>query len=259
MATHWKHRYYWIMTCKALHRLAGTLLLALATVHVVAAPLPEFEVQYTLRYEDIRVGEAIYRLRQQGDAYLYESHSKPVGIAAWFRKDRVEERSQWAWHEDRIRPMQYLYRRTGGRSDRDAELIFDWEALQVENRVAGHPWVMDIPPDALDKMVVTLVLMQDLARGKQDVEYAIADGGKLKTYRFKVVGEETVNTPAGSFDTLKLERLRDDNKRYTAIWCAPELHYLPVKLLQREDDDRLITSELQSVSDGLRKAPALGE
>jgi hypothetical protein len=88
------------------------------------------------------------------------------------------------------------------------------------------------------------------------VEYAIADGGSLKTYRFMVVGEETVETPAGTFDTLKLERLREDNTRYTALWCAPELNYLPVKLMQRESDDRLVTSELRSVSDSLRKPPA---
>jgi hypothetical protein len=257
MANHWKSRYYWIMTCNTLFKLLGVLLLTAATSRLTAAPFPDFEVQYNLRYENVRVGEAVYRLRKQGDVHLYESRSRPVGIAAWFRKDRVQEHSQWVWHEDRIRPLQYLYRRTGGRSDRDAELIFDWDALQVENRVEGHPWQMEIPPHALDKMVVTLVLMHDLARGIRDVEYAIADGGTLKTYRFKVVGEERVETAAGSFDTLKLERMRDDNKRYTALWCAPELHYLPVKLLQREDDDRIITSELYSVSDGLRKtAPA---
>lgn len=257
MANRWNNRYYWIMTFKALHRLSRTLLLALASSVAMATPLPDFEVQYTLRYENVRVGEANYELQQQGDTYLYESRSKPAGIAAWFRKERVVEHSRWTWHEGRVRPLQYLYRRSGGRSERNAELIFDWDSLQVENRVAGHPWQMDIPPDTLDKMVVTLALMQDLASGARDVEYAIADGGKLKTYRFKVVGEERVETPAGSFETLKLERLRDDNKRYTALWCAPDLHYLPVKLLQRETDNRLITSELRSVSAGLRKtAPA---
>ena len=259
MANPWKNRYYWIMTFKALHSLCWALLLALATSATTAAPLPDFEVAYTLRYESVRVGEAEYRLERENGHYLYSAHSRPAGIAAWFRKERVEEHSRWQWHEDRIRPEQYLYRRTGGRSDRNAELTFDWQALQVENRVEGQPWQMDIPPHALDKMVVTLALMLDLAGGARDVEYAIADGGKLKTYRFRVVGEERVETPAGDFDTIKLERLRDDNKRYTALWCAPELRYLPVKLLQREDDDRLITSELRAFSAGLRKAPPDGE
>ena len=255
MTDHWKSRYYWIMTCNAPRLLLLSLLL-LAAGQPVAAPFPDFEVHYNLQYENMRVGEAVYRLQRQNGAFLYESRSRPVGIAAWFRKDRVEERSLWTWREERIRPDQYRYQRTGGRSDRNAELTFDWEALRVENRVAGHPWEMDIPPDALDKMVVTLVLMRDLAMGRRDVEYAIADGGSLKTYRFKVVGEETVETPAGTFDTLKLERLREDNTRYTALWCAPELNYLPVKLLQRESDDRLVTSELRSVTDSLRKSPA---
>lgn len=262
MTDRWNARCYWIMvrSNRPPARFIAFLLLAgLACMGQAAdAPLPDFEVQYTLRYENMRVGEAVYQLQRRADGYHYESHTQPVGLVSWFRKTRILERSWWIWHEGRIRPLQYHYQRTGGRTDRNAELIFDWRKLQVENRVEGHPWQMDIPERALDKMSVTLALMHDLDNGARDVEYAIADGGSLKTYRFKVVGEETVETAAGRFETLKLERLRDDNKRYTALWCAPELHHLPVKLLQREKDDQLITSELRSVSNSLRKTPPTG-
>lgn len=263
MASRWNTHCYWIMMhSDSLPAWFITFLLLAGLgfmCQAADAPLPDFEVHYNLRYENLRVGEAVYRLERRDDGFHYESRSQPVGITAWLRKDRVHERSWWTWHDGHIRPLQYHYQRTGGRTDRNAELIFDWQELRVENRVEGHPWQMDIPAHALDKMVVTLALMRDLENGARDVEYAIADGGTLKTYRFRVVGEETVETPAGTFETVKLERLREDSQRYTALWCAPDLHYLPVKLLQRESDDRLVTSELRSVSDSLRRVPPSDE
>ncbi len=229
------------------------LLLLTANSSAGPAPLPDFEARYRLSYENFRVGEAHYQLTRKADGFHYESHSQPAGIASWFRKDQVMESSVWVWHEQWIRPLHYHYQRRGGRKERTADLRFNWEQLRVENHVDGQPWQMDIPPRALDKLVVTLALMQDLEQGLQEMEYAIADGGNLKTYGFRVVGKERIQTAAGTYDTLKLERVREDNKRYTALWCAPNLHYLPVRIQQRETDDSLLTSELLSVSDSLQR------
>lgn len=217
-----------------------------------ADPFPEFEARYALRYDGYQVGEATYRLSRQANDYRYESASKPTGITAWFRKDRVREHSQWQWQDPLIRPLRYVYERSGGRKERRAELEFDWPRGQVENRVEGQPWQMDIPRGTLDKLVVTLAMMKDLERGKKSMEYSVADGGILKTYRFQVVGEEVVDTPAGRFNSIKLERLREDNKRYTALWCAPSLHYLPVRIEQQEKDESPMTSELLSISGQLQ-------
>lgn len=217
-----------------------------------AAPLPDFDVRYQLHLDGFKVGEAHYQLSRQDDHFLYQSRTQPTGIAAWFRKDQVQEHSTWTLQNARIQPLRYHYQRTGGKKERFAELTFDWQSGQVENLVEGQPWQMDIPVGTLDKMVVTLALMLDLRQGKREVEYAIADGGKLKTYRFRVVAEERVETNIGSFDALKLERIRKDNKRYTALWCAPALHYLPIRIKQREKDGHWLSSELQSVSEALR-------
>ena len=235
-------------------RLSKLLLLAamLAGSAVSATPLPDFQVRYQLHLDGFKVGEAHYRLNRQEDYFLYRSHTQPTGIAAWFRKDQVQEKSLWTLRDARIQPLRYHSQRTGGKKERFAELTFDWQRGRVENLVEGQPWQMDIPSGTLDKMVVTLALMLDLQQGKRDVEYAIADGGKLKHYRFKVVGEERLDTEIGPLDTLKLERVRKDNKRYTALWCAPALKYLPVRIKQREKDGHWLSSELDEVSEALR-------
>jgi hypothetical protein len=89
-------------------------------------------------------------------------------------------------------------------------------------------------------------MMLALGEGKTEVTFNIADGGKLKEYRFKVLGRETLELPAGRFDTVKITKLRDNKRRETYIWCAPELNYLPVRIWQREKDEAVYQSDLES-------------
>ncbi|MCV6603979.1 MAG: DUF3108 domain-containing protein, partial [Porticoccaceae bacterium] len=49
-------------------------------------------------------------------------------------------------------------------------------------------------------------------------------------------GEETIDTPMGDIKTLKLERVKDSNKRQTTFWMAPEYNYLLVKFHRVEND-----------------------
>ena len=123
--------------------------------------------------------------------------------------------------------------------------------MKVSNTVEGHTWEMEIPQNALDKLVVQIAVMMDLAAGKKELVYDIADGGKLKEYRFAVVGKENIRVPAGEFEVLKIERIRKDNDRTTYLWCAPSLNYLPVRIEQIEHEDGVTyLSELKQTSLG---------
>jgi len=122
--------------------------------------------------------------------------------------------------------------------------------MTVENNVQDSPWKMDIPQGTLDKLVAQLGMMFALGKGENEVTFNIADGGKLKEYRFKVLGHETLELPAGTFKTVKITKLRDNKKRETYFWCAPELNYLPVRIWQREKDEAIYQSDLESFTPG---------
>jgi hypothetical protein len=77
--------------------------------------------------------------------------------------------------------------------------------------------------------------MRDLAGGSTTLSYRIVDGAELKDYRFRIVGNTEVDTPAGRFATVQLERERSAGDRATTLWCAPALGYLPVRVDNRED------------------------
>jgi len=234
------------------------LFVALGATAAAGKP-PAFSADYQLSRNGFRVARATITLSYPSpDHYLYRSYTRPTRLVSWFRDDRRRESSRGLVSADSLRPLEYHYALTGSDHPRHADLRFDWKKAVVENAVGDHTWDMHIPSDTLDKLVVQLALMMDLGGGARSVRFHVADGGKLKVYRFKVVGHARLTTPAGQFDTVKVERRRSDNKQVTNLWCAPSLHYLPVKIERRDrPDGTRYRSVLQSVSPSLRVQPEI--
>ena len=234
-----------------------TLLLLLFTgaflsTTIPAVPLPDFEASYKLEQHSLRIGTATIALHtdEQGN-YLYEFRSQPTGWISWLVNNQLQESSRGETTTGGIRPNKYHYQRSGGRQ-REANLLFDWPSMTVENHVAGSHWEMDIPAGTLDKLATQLGMMIALGQGRQDVTFTVADGGILKEYRYRVIGNETLDVPAGTFKTVKVAKLRKDIDQETIIWFAPSLHFLPVRIWRRDSDDEEYVSDLEEFSRSLR-------
>jgi hypothetical protein len=209
-------------------------------------PLPMFNAEYSLKRNGITLGVSTRSLTTAKDGtYIYASTTRATGIIAWFVKDQIDEYSKWIFDNGQIRPLGYVYNRHGGDKTRHVKLKFDWQHLIVTNTIDGDPWRMEIPPNAQDKLVYQLSIMHDLAEGKRNLEYKIADGGKLKEYDFEIEGEETLNTPLGKVKTVRIQRIGD--RRDTTVWCAPQFNYLPMRLEQQDTDGSHLTMQITSL------------
>ncbi len=200
----------------------------------------QFSAEYTLKARGITVGRSSWSLRPAEDGrYVYENRSAATGLGRLMRNKRVIERSEWEYLDRAMRPLHYRYERTGGSKERHVQIAFDWKQKTVRTTVNGDPWRMALPPGTLDKLVYVLAMMHDLSTGKRDLQYTVADGGKLKTYRVEVIQEEPLETALGTLATLVVRRSRKESGRESFFWCAPSLHFLPVKLEHREKDGTL--------------------
>jgi hypothetical protein len=194
--------------------------------------VPTFPAHFDVRINGIKLAIAEFSLTDKGNnEFLYEQKSEAIGIASWFKPEKVRETSRWKLTDEGIKPITYRYSRKGGSDDSEVELIFDWEKHRVENRVKDQPWSMDIPDGTLDKLVMQIAMLLDLQSGQNHFKYPVADDGRLKHYEFKVVGEEEIELPSGKVNTIKLARL-DDDRDQTFIWVSPEMQYIPVRFLK---------------------------
>jgi hypothetical protein len=232
--------------------LLGLLILAWSVAGLGAEPpLPLFHAEYSLKRNGVILGKSERSLSAAADgSYIYSSSTYAIGLIAWFVRDQIKEHSVWRFKDGRLRPLEYVYSREGGHKTRYVKLAFDWQHRTVVNSIDGDPWRMDIPPDAQDKLVYQLSIMYDLLKGKKDLDYKIADGGKLKDYQFEIQGEEVLNTAMGKIKTIRIQRVGDE--RDTTVWCAPQYSYLPVRLEQQDTDGAELQMQLTSV-DGISK------
>jgi hypothetical protein len=167
----------------------------------------------------------------------------------------VTERSIWEYHKGRARPLKYSYNDTN-KKKRNVSLAFDWKNKTVTNTINGEPWDMTITPDTQDKLIYQINIMLNFLDNNdiKTIKINVADGGKLKTHDVTIQDKETIKTPAGKFETIRINR--DDGKRVTTLWCAPSLNYLPVRIEHYKKGDTKVNAYLVRVN-GLPKTNSL--
>ncbi|MGH1462138.1 MAG: DUF3108 domain-containing protein [Neptuniibacter sp.] len=160
----------------------------------------------------------------------------------------VAESSQFLWQNQLPIPLDYHFKRSVLGKKRIAHVSFDWESLTVTNTVENKPWKMSISNGVQDKLSYQLLLQKDLSNGLTEFNYTVADGGKLKEYKFTVDGTEIIEAPIGTYKSIRVKRLRDNNNtRQTFIWFAPALDYQIIKLHQVEKKDKAYTLLLKEL------------
>ncbi len=210
-----------------------------------SSPIHPFKAIYTSEW-DIGIavnGEVERSLTQtpQGE-WLFRTFANTM-VAS------IDESSLVSFAGNEVIPHEYLYKKKVLGRKREATLSFDWQAMSVNNNIDHKPWKMDIPLHTQDKHSYQLQMRIDLKSGKRGpFTYQIADGGRLKEYDFKVIGEEVIESPLGKFDTIKVEMDRGPNaSRETFIWYAPALDFMIVKLKQTEADGKVYALQLKSM------------
>lgn len=214
-----------------------------------ASEIPDFSANYLVKLNGLQAGELKRTLETHADgSRLFKSESQAKGVFSLFKPDLVTETSVWQNQNNNIRPIKYIYKRSGGKKEKFMQLDFDWQKNMLHIDDKQHPWSLKLKQNTLDKLVYQLSLMTDLADKKTQFSYHIADGGKLKIYDIEIKGHEVITTPLGKIDTIKLSRHRDEPKgRETILWCAPALNYLPVMLEHSEKGGAVFTAVLRQL------------
>ncbi|WP_226667066.1 DUF3108 domain-containing protein [Microbulbifer aggregans] len=162
---------------------------------------------------------------------------------------KIEEYSRFAQQGGRLVPQHYDYKKSGLGKDRHTALSFESDQRRVINVYNKARSIDNAPADIQDKISYQLQLALDVAAGKKELVYDVADGKKIRHYEFRVTGNEKIKTPMGMIDTIKVQRIRaQDSERVTNIWFAPQWNYALIKLQQQEDNGKSYQITLTKLS-----------
>ncbi|MDH5693957.1 MAG: DUF3108 domain-containing protein [Gammaproteobacteria bacterium] len=195
---------------------------------------PAFSAEYDVKKGFLKVGEASRHLKVfSKNKVEYTSVSKTTGLVGALLGDHITQTTMLEYAEGRPRPLIYHYRRTG-RENYEVNQKYDWNKKHVYIQVDKDKLSYDFPPGSQDQSSYQLALMIDLAHGKRNFDYHIAENRRLKTYHIKHLRDETVDSIYGDLKTVVISH--EDNKgNRTTLWCAEDLFFLPVKIEHREN------------------------
>ena len=225
------------------------LILAVNMAFATAEGPPFFNATYKLFSRGLEIAQMERSLHKQGvDGYIYTSITDTVGIVAMFHKDHIVEESQWKIVENQIRPQNYTYIRNGGKKNRRINIDFDWANKIINNVINERQKQMPLQVGILDKLLYQYALMRDLGSNQAEIAYEITDGGKMKKYHFAKMEEALIQTPLGPFQTVKLQKVGQDDKSKLIFWSAPSLNYLPVKVESTDEDGHTTIALIQTLT-----------
>ncbi len=232
--------------------LISLLWLSSGLLHAVEDFPPPFTAHYKLYYGNIPAGEGTRTLKQQENGqWVVESTAKATGLALLLRNSEVTERSIFNRKDNTVQPIEYIYQQTG-KKPRSQHIIFDWVKRTAVNHFEDKTVTFALETATLDKLLYQIVLMQQLKQGQRQFQYQVIDKDKLNIYQPQWLGNEVVKTGLGELDTLKYQRVSTNKGRRTTLWCAPSLHYLPVRVDHQEHEgDSVLSMVLQAV-EGLK-------
>jgi len=156
-----------------------------------------------------------------------------------FGGNLAEEKSRFRLNDKGLQQMDYKYVLENGKEKRVRRIEFDWEKNNVSITRRGKTSRFDITNGMVDRMLLQLVIMQDIANNRLKKSYVAIGKRSPKHIEIKQIGEEMVEVPAGKFKTIKIEGLQKRRKgdRITRYWCAQELNWLPIKIEQYRNGD----------------------
>jgi len=209
-----------------------------------------YQADYVITRDDSDYGKG-YRILEVSPEDEWQLRTK--SDISWFiLSDTREARSVFIVDDEnnRLEPREFIYMRTGTGSDKSFHGEFKADSKKVRNVDTGRMLNVNWENALFDEANVTEQLRIDLAKGAESFEYRVVnEKGEEDEYRFKVLAkEQQLSLPYGEVEAIKVERIRDNNRRQTFFWFAPELNYVMVKMQQFKEGEEQATMSLKSLT-----------
>ena len=211
------------------------LLLLLPAWQVQAADAPDYWAarsdRYSVQWGSISLGDGTISLKPLGNGcFEYHSKTNPIALVRW-TYGSPQENSEFCVVDGRVQPQRFEYL-SGKRSD-DFSIEFDHKNASAKLINNGNITQIKLTPDTTDRFsvreAVRAWVIAENGRIGAERDFDFIDDDKLRHYRFAIKAKETVKTEAGSFETLRVERIDNPKKSYR-YWLAPSRLYVPVKI-----------------------------
>lgn len=228
-----------------LRLLTFLLTLLLAAPLAGAAELTPHSATYKVKIS-VLGGELQTRLAPTETGFEATHVIRATGMSRILARGSIAETSRFDTASDGVKPREYISKDTLTRDKTNARITFDWDAGEARGTVNGEDVLSVIEGLAHDRVSIQYEVMHDLLNDQARDRYTMFEIDRLRPVSIDIVGEQTVEVPAGRFDVIGIRHQAEGSKRATTLWCAAELGYLPVVIEQHRKGELRVRATLTS-------------
>jgi hypothetical protein len=208
------------------------LLAAMAATQVAAQSAPQaVTADYNVYMNGAQVAVMKESFEAREQSYRIVSESVPIGIAALLQRPATAT-SLGQLTAEGLRPERFEGRRPNGQP---VKAEFDWRGAQLTYTHEGKSETVPLEQGTQDRLSVMYQFMFYTYHKRDRIDVAMTDGRRLAHYQYSVTPNVEIDTPLGKLATIHLVKKSDDASG-TEVWLAPQHHFLPVKMLIRENN-----------------------
>ena len=188
-----------------------------------------FEATYLIQSHGFNAGKA-KRILTINSSHQYQFMFKTSSHILFIHL-KINEISKGIWKSYGPQPHAYSYYYTLFHKKHRTMTQFDWHQHIAKTIKDRHHYQTSIPQNVQDKLSYQLAMQQDLLKHKASLIYHIVGKRSIHLYQFKRIGLQTLHTPFGNIQTLKLQQITNKKKaNIITLWLAPKYQYLLVKI-----------------------------
>lgn len=194
-----------------------------------STPVP-FEADYKATYNGNSFDNLVTRKLERLPDGTYR-HSYSADHLLYF----LQEESVVQMKGCMIQPLHYsLERGTIFKKLRET-IDFDWDSHVARYNDRGKSGEFKLVADAMDPMSVFLRIACQLSPDLTVVSYPETDRSHIEMQDYRLLGKETLDTPLGKMETVRIERVHKNNRK-TYLWVMASNPILLVRAYQRDRD-----------------------
>lgn len=208
-----------------------------------AQAIDSVEAVFTVHYNNKETaGENRLHISRDGDEYVIDFE-----LDHWMLSS--QQIARFKFDHCMVQPEHYTDKhKRPFKKEQAQKLVFDWEDKKAY--LSGdeqQDFDLEDPRGAYDPLSFFFEARCALMAGETAFSYPVISKGRNRVQDYEVIGTELVSTPLGDFEALIVERVRNNPKRQTRLYVAPELDYLLVKIEHQESPMLRIIATLKEM------------
>lgn len=225
------------------------LILFVIPFQLSASPLFDgFTAEYEVFHNGTFLGISKRRLvtREQGKKLDYASTTIPKGLISIFFSDQYMEHSLIERTATGLRPIQYDYQQTGGKTETAFQAKFDWLKRTINMTSQSKP--VKLVKGSQDLLSFQLAIINGLQHGKKYFKFHIVDHKRIRLQKLKYSLTVKMPSSMGEIDVVKLDHVDSKTDYHFNFWCAKQLDFLPILIRKTKQNGKVTELRLKTIN-----------